>query len=64
MNKTYDLAIHRLVDTDAPGGTFGFISWERLVEQLRLASEFKSDEIVTHLQLTQRGIHFRIERKK
>lgn len=40
----------------------GFISWQRLEEQLRKAGEFKSHEAVASFQLDERGITYRVER--
>lgn len=46
-----------------PAGVHGFISWTRLVDQLRKAGEFNDSEIVTHLGADLTGITFRVDFK-
>lgn len=64
MKIVYDLKTRRA----EPGnltGVLGQISFERMVEQLRRAGEFKPDEDVTHLCIDPiHGlIQYRVERK-
>lgn len=42
-------------------GLCGFISWRRLVEQLRTTGEFKNDEAVVELHIDARGIQYRLK---
>jgi hypothetical protein len=58
----YDLIHHKVVE-ESRSGLSGFISFERLVEQLRVAREFHDDEVVTFFEIDKRGITFRLERK-
>lgn len=49
---------------EAPSGTYGQISFTRLVEQLRAAGEFKPGETITHLRIDAENgfIGYRVER--
>lgn len=46
-----------------PGGTYGQISFRRLVEQLKRAGEIQQNETVTHLEIDmERGlVRYRVE---
>lgn len=45
------------------GGTAGRISWERLVEQMRNAGEFRPGEVVTRIVVTEDGLQYFVEKK-
>lgn len=60
---TYDLEKHRFLPEEQPSGTMGFISYERLVEQLARAGELRPNEKVTHLTIGSDGIAYRTESK-
>ncbi len=56
----YNLKLRMFVK--APSSNLSnFISYGRLVEQLRKAGEFRPDEEVTDLILTNEGIEYRIK---
>lgn len=56
----YDVALRRRV-ADRPGGVVGFISFSRLIEQLKKAGEFSPTETVTQLEVTDGGINFYVK---
>lgn len=45
-----------------PLGSFGAISYERLAELISAAGEIRPDERITHLQIRNDALHFRVER--
>lgn len=53
----YDVATQRAVASRL-GGVVGHISFPRLLEQLRAAGEFKPEESVTQIEVTDSGINF------
>lgn len=67
MNKTFDgnkLLIplnaqgRREIMQGVSGGLGGNISWDRLIDSLRLVREFKPGEVVTRLEVDERGIRY------
>lgn len=58
----FDLEKHVFVpEHSQTPGVGNFISYGRLIEQLRRAGEFRSDEVVTHLIFKSDGIDYRVK---
>lgn len=47
----------------SPPGTYGFISFQTLCTNLEESGAVRGYETITHLEIDERGIHFRLERK-
>ncbi|QIG75337.1 hypothetical protein EVC29_108 [Rhizobium phage RHph_Y52] len=57
-----DVKAGKIVD-DTPGGTMGFVTWERLfTEVFKRAGELMPGETVTHVEVGKGGFTFRIQR--
>lgn len=58
----YDLEKRRWVDGPMPTGHLqGGITWGRLVEELRRSGEFKANERVTRVEVTENGLAYQLE---
>ena len=45
------------------GGVCSFISWERLIKELRKTKEIKETEIVVGIKISEDGIQYYLEEK-
>lgn len=59
----YDARAWKMIDGEAPTGVKGFMSFPRLLQILDKAGEIGPGEIVTHIEISDRGFTFRYEQK-
>ncbi len=57
--RCIDIRQYRRID----GGLAGFISWERLSQELRRSGEIKEGETLEALVLSDDGIQYHVQRK-
>lgn len=50
-----------ITETDRMSGLMTFISWHRLVDQLRATQEITSDEEVTGISVNKQGLDIKLE---
>ena len=56
----YDAVANEATELAPSGGQVGFISYHRLILMMRSAGEMKANEIVSHLEMSDDGIKYRI----